>query len=358
MVASGEVGPGGPESPAEQATAVLTGRVCHVRRFGKKLTICAVQVLHIDDSSWSPGLQVDCFFEGDAARTALRCTRGAAFDADKRGVVPEMLRCKVWHAVNARGTAVLHCLQLLGLRADIGPLAAIAGARAQETRAPKSERHAVFADWLVTTFGIEALSEGTGVLDVAGGAGRLSVELLRRGVERVTLIEPDPSGDRHGFADRGTRLSERTGCMGKTSSALAIESAIQAEFGSSFRLLAAPFSADLFEQHAEVLAGCSLVVGLHPDQATEPLVDWAATHRKRFAVVPCCVFPNLFRERCQFWRGCGEGSADSRPGLVRGYPTFLRYLAELAAMLSGLPVEKAALPIDGRNRVLFSRGAP
>ena len=33
------------------------------------------------------------------------------------------------------------------------------------------------------------------------------------------------------------------------------------------------------------------VVGLHPDEATEAIVDCALAHGKPFAVVPCCVFP-------------------------------------------------------------------
>ena len=38
---------------------------------------------------------------------------------------------------------------------------------------------------------------------------------------------------------------------------------------------------------------CSLflsVVGLHPDEATEAIVDWALANGRSFAVVPCCVF--------------------------------------------------------------------
>ena len=33
------------------------------------------------------------------------------------------------------------------------------------------------------------------------------------------------------------------------------------------------------------------VIGLHPDEATEAIVDCALAHNKPFAVVPCCVFP-------------------------------------------------------------------
>jgi hypothetical protein len=39
----------------------------------------------------------------------------------------------------------------------------------------------------------------------------------------------------------------------------------------------------------QLLEDCSIVVGLHPDQATEPIVDFALENNKSFAVVPCCV---------------------------------------------------------------------
>ncbi|KAK3250706.1 hypothetical protein CYMTET_39925 [Cymbomonas tetramitiformis] len=46
------------------------------------------------------------------------------------------------------------------------------------------------------------------------------------------------------------------------------------------------------------IQACSMVVGMHPDQATEAIVDCARELGKRwrqpFAVVPCCVFPRLF----------------------------------------------------------------
>ena len=45
------------------------------------------------------------------------------------------------------------------------------------------------------------------------------------------------------------------------------------------------------------LRQCGLVVGMHADQATEAVVDFALTHGKPFAVVPCCVFPNAFPQR-------------------------------------------------------------
>ena len=85
--------------------------------------------------------------------------------------------------------------------------------------------------------------------------------------------------------------------------------------------------------------GCSVVCVLHPDSATEPLVDFAIEMGKPFAVVPCCVF----------WR--------SKPGLldggVRSYEDFLRYLER---KLPPGEVRRGTLGFDGRNTVLWWPG--
>eukprot|EP00961_Rhodomonas_salina_P052194 700656-Rhodomonas_salina.1 len=48
---------------------------------------------------------------------------------------------------------------------------------------------------------------------------------------------------------------------------------------------------------ASRLLAASVLVGMHPDQATEPLVDFCLGSGKPFAVVPCCVFATLFPGR-------------------------------------------------------------
>lgn len=53
----------------------------------------------------------------------------------------------------------------------------------------KTQRASIFAAWLVDTYGVDYLSSGTGVLDVAGGRGEVTFELLERGVV-CTLVEP------------------------------------------------------------------------------------------------------------------------------------------------------------------------
>ena len=45
------------------------------------------------------------------------------------------------------------------------------------------------------------------------------------------------------------------------------------------------------------LTECSVVVGMHSDQATEWIVDFALSRRLPFAVVPCCVCPTVFPNR-------------------------------------------------------------
>jgi hypothetical protein len=44
---------------------------------------------------------------------------------------------------------------------------------------------------------------------------------------------------------------------------------------------------------AQHLVWCAApqVVGMHPDQATEAILQFALECRKPFAIVPCCVFP-------------------------------------------------------------------
>ena len=67
--------------------------------------------------------------------------------------------------------------------------------------------------------------------------------------------------------------------------------------------------------HDPSILSCSLLVGLHPDEATEAIVDVALQVEKSFAIVPCCVFPSLFPHRRD-----AEGSE------VRSLFSFLAYL--------------------------------
>jgi hypothetical protein len=89
--------------------------------------------------------------------------------------------------------------------------------------------------------------------------------------------------------------------------------------------------------HTELFSDCSVLVGMHPDEATEAIVDAALTLGKPFAIVPCCVMSRVFPDR-----QCRDGTA------VDTYETFVKYLLEKHPS-----VRSAFLPFAGRNQVLY-----
>lgn len=78
------------------------------------------------------------------------------------------------------------------------------------------------------------------------------------------------------------------------------------------------------EKHAQLWKDADLILGLHPDQATDDIVEMSLSHRKVFAVVPCCVFPKLFSHR-----KLKDGT------LVKSHPQLVQYLLERAEDILG-----------------------
>ncbi len=140
-------------------------------------------------------------------------------------------------------------------------------------------RFEVFARFLVERFG------ACRIYDVAGGLGRLNQELTRLGC-RVTTFD---SRRKHLDVDYDER-----------------------------------------EFTLDVPCACDLVVGLHPDAATRPIIEYAGRHRVPFAVVPCCSDNSM------------------------SYKPWMRHLVALAEALD-LQVEDVTLPLTGRNRVIVGR---
>jgi hypothetical protein len=138
---------------------------------------------------------------------------------------------------------------------------------------------------------------------------------------------------------------------------------------------------------SRALEDCELIYGLHPDGATEALVDYALAHNKNFAVVPCCVFSHqaphrrikvpkgaakakhqqLSRadrrkqqaEKKQEQRQESEAAAfatasDAKDAFewvpVRTYEEFLIYL-----QAKHPDIQRAELAFEGRNVVLYRR---
>ena len=100
-----------------------------------------------------------------------------------------------------------------------------------------------------------------------------------------------------------------------------------------------------------VFRDCSVVVGLHPDQATDAAVDLALAFGKPFAVVPCCTYSRDFpRRRLPPGPGRPRGG-----GAVTTHAHLVEYL--LAKAPPGMTIERDELPFEGKNVVVYSLGA-
>lgn len=165
----------------------------------------------------------------------------------------------------------------------------------------KSKMEHVFAQWLVRTF---QLGPDSFVLDVAGGAGKLARELLLAGVGKVVIVDP--------------RTDHRESCAG-------IEQVV-GYFDMEFQL-------DHGKRHPDLL------IGLHPDQATDACIQWSLKNRVAFAVVPCCVFADL-----------NEGRKLSSGSPVRTYEDLIQYLT---TTLCSNVYKMDFLPVQGRNCIIY-----
>eukprot|EP01088_Endostelium_zonatum_P013261 TRINITY_DN2770_c0_g1_i1.p1 TRINITY_DN2770_c0_g1~~TRINITY_DN2770_c0_g1_i1.p1 ORF type:complete len:421 (-),score=126.31 TRINITY_DN2770_c0_g1_i1:133-1263(-) len=97
------------------------------------------------------------------------------------------------------------------------------------------------------------------------------------------------------------------------------------------------------EKLKEVLKTCSVIVGLHPDQAAEAIVDYGLEKKKPFAVIPCCTYSKEFPGRRL------KGEEKGKKGrIVKTYDDLVQYLMEKDERIR---MEK--VDFEGRNKVLF-----
>lgn len=88
------------------------------------------------------------------------------------------------------------------------------------------------------------------------------------------------------------------------------------------------------------IGAASLLVAMHPDQATVHVVDAALQHGLPFAVVPCCTCSHLFPRR---QLRCGTP--------VREYEQLLQFIQE-----KDDTIQRARLNFEGKNVVLYKLG--
>ena len=97
----------------------------------------------------------------------------------------------------------------------------------------------------------------------------------------------------------------------------------------------------------ETLQNASALVALHPDEATDAIVDLAVALKKPFAIIPCCVYSRFFPHRLKPRNFAN--TIDSEDRLVRTRADLLDYLQAKHSS-----IQRAVLPFEGANTILWS----
>lgn len=315
---------------------ILTGAIIKRRSLGRSLAFA--DVLSDDNSVESVAFRVDSFLEQEdnafpAKKSAL--PYGAQVELTVQEATREGPRWEVltWKVLNDQGheqamqQATLEgggtsCSKYLQIRAEnyfklsdhrvLPPSENVQTTESEDTSnyaQAKSLRSKIFATWLMETIKLDANTDR--VLDVAGGKGQLSVELAKMGSIPCTVIDP------------------------------VVRKRLKMKQLVKHNKPVPQFRAHCFRRDdsdtMQALADCTCLIGLHPDEPTEDIVDLALQHNKSFAVVPCCVFPSFFPTRKL---ESGE--------FVNTYEQFLEYL-----MQKDNRIEKSTLSLEGKNQVIY-----
>ena len=157
---------------------------------------------------------------------------------------------------------------------------------------------------------IDYLCQGRGVLDIAGGSGHVSMAFS---LLRIPSTIIDPRMNIGKLPQRDRKIYKRHTIQQKN--AVIPYTTYRAWFGTkppgvdaSFREqtsannnnneeLLLPIVCPPCRQDDGMMIEASAVVALHPDEATESIVDVCVQYEKPFVIVPCCVFSRLFPHR-------------------------------------------------------------
>lgn len=202
---------------------------------------------------------------------------------------------------------------------------------------------------------LSSLNERSGVLDAAGGSGYVSMALGLRGV-KSTVVDPRESAGKLPKRDRkvwNRALAQQT--LNNASTAVATPmlchpvatpyDTVRAWFGQQTDGIDTAFRSgndtdlEICDDGHELVQSCSAIVALHPDEATDAIVDVAIKTRTPFVIVPCCVFSRLFPHR--------RMPNSKEP--VCSYQELLEYL-----MAKDDSIQRTNLPFEGANVALWS----
>ena len=203
---------------------------------------------------------------------------------------------------------------------------------------------------------------GRGVWDVAGGSGHVSMAISLLGV-RSTVIDPQdtvgqlPRRDRQLYhraiqnhptcQDPPGIVKEGFAVDGSVDYCQPVDSSVriipfrvwQAWFGSPPDGVDTSHSEPIVPVVDEHATRCgSALVALHPDEATDAIVDAAVRGRIPMVIVPCCVLSRRFVHRRK-----------PNGGPVCTYEDLLEYL-----MAKDPTIQRTTLPFPGANTILWS----
>ena len=195
-------------------------------------------------------------------------------------------------------------------------------------------RAMVFVQWIHQTFG-DILIDGVGVLDIAGGKGDVSMFLSHAFNIPSTVVEPEIRKRPNHWYTRLRRYACRISQNQDPNSTAPIEEKWPYELEPNY--MGTLLDDAFVEKYPDVVAKTGLLVGMHADQATEPIVDMALKLGKAFAVIPCCVFGHENRHRRL--KSGGE---------VNTTEEFIQYLSE-----KDTRIQKSYLGFEGKNVVLY-----
>eukprot|EP00934_Nitzschia_sp_Nitz4_P003799 Nitzschia sp. Nitz4//scaffold20_size174350//74892//75767//NITZ4_002099-RA/size174350-processed-gene-0.310-mRNA-1//-1//CDS//3329541800//3789//frame0 len=221
--------------------------------------------------------------------------------------------------------------------------------------ARNQHRHKFFVQWVLDTFPIPPNHDKHFVLDVAGGKGEVAVRLAMCHRQQVILVDPRPAPLVSCFQSTVLpKLPKKWQERIRQRPEGFVEEKIQERITQLEMRLDPDNDEDEYAttttttttrplELQQAIHQATVLLGLHADAATEAIVDVALKYNKPFVVVPCCVFPNLFRKR-QVWEG-GKWVP------VRSYDQFCEYLLKKDERL-----RETILPFEGRNRAIWWDG--